>query len=203
MATQFVTVSIEIMRDQNLSPNQKFILAEIQQLCSLEKGCIASNRHFSELVGVKVQGVSNALADLVKKGYISIDNSKTVRNFGRVITIHSDVSTIHSDVITIHSDVETKENKTINKTINSAIEYLNDKANKRFNNKSKDSQLLKQLIKQNYTIDDFKLVIDHKVYEWLNDAEMKKFLRPSTLFGSKFDRYLNEAIPQKKVRRLG
>ncbi len=68
---------------------------------------------------------------------------------------------------------------------------------------SKDAQLIKQLIKQKYTLNDFILVIDFKVYKWLNDAEMKKFLRPSTLFGSKFDRYLNEAIPQKKVRRLG
>ena len=52
MATKFITVSIEIMHDNNLTPNQKFILAEIQQLSSLEKGCIASNRHFSELIGI-------------------------------------------------------------------------------------------------------------------------------------------------------
>ena len=199
MATKFITVSIDIMHDKNLTPNQKFILAEIEQLSELEKGCIASNKHFSELIGIKVQGVSNAINDLAKKGYISIDNSKTIRNYGRIITIHSDVSTIHDNVSTIHSNVESKENKTINKTINSVIEYLNIKTGKRFNSKSKDSLLIKQLLKDNYTIEDFKIVIDKKVNEWNDNDEMKKFLRPSTLFGTKFDRYLNESIPTKKT----
>jgi len=145
MATKFITVSIEIMHDKNLTPNQKFILAEIEQLSELEKGCIASNKHFSELVGIKVQGVSNAINDLEKKGYINIDNSKTVRNYGRVITIHDNVSTIHSNVHTIHSNVESKENKTINKTkrvqaptLEEIKEYIKEKqlsvdANKFFN----------------------------------------------------------------------
>ena len=124
MATKFVTVRIEIMHDKNLTPNQKFILAEIEQLSQLDKGCIASNKHFSELVGIKMAGVSNAINDLHKKGYINIDNSNTKRNYGRVITIHSDVSTIHSNVPPLHSDVESKENKTINKTTNIFEDFL-------------------------------------------------------------------------------
>ena len=118
MATEFIVVPINIMHDKNLTPNQKFILSEIKQLSTLEHGCIASNRHFAELVGIKVQGVSNAINDLAKKEYIVIDNSKTVRNYGRVITIHENVSPIHQNVSTIHENVETKGNKTTNKTIN-------------------------------------------------------------------------------------
>mgnify|MGYP003658727912 CR=1 FL=1 len=124
MATKFITVTIETMHDKNLSPNQKFILSEISQLSSLEKGCIASNRHFSELIGISNAGVSNAITDLVKKGYIDIDNSNTKRNYGRVITIHSDVAPLHSDVLAIHSDVETKENITSNKTTNTYLSFL-------------------------------------------------------------------------------
>ena len=204
MATQFVTVSIEIMHDQNLNQSQKFILAEIEQLSQLDKGCIASNKHFAELIGITKENVSRNINDLRIKGYIDIEIVPGSRNHTRIISITKIVRPPYQNSKTpLLKQQETKENKTINKTINSAIEYLNLKANKRFNNKSKDAQLLKQLIKQNYTLEDFKLVIDHKVYEWLNDTEMKKFLRPSTLFGSKFDRYLNEAIPQKKVKRLG
>ena len=114
MASKFITVSIEIMHDKNLSPNQKFILAEIEQLSSLDKGCFASNKHFSELIGISKQGVSNAIMKLSKDGYISIDNSQTNRNVGRIITIndpiHSDVHPIHSDVHPIHSDVYSKDN---------------------------------------------------------------------------------------------
>lgn len=124
MATQFIMVSIEIMHDKNLTPNQKFILAEIHQLSMLDKGCIATNKHFSDLIGIKVQGVSNAINDLQKKGYINIDNSNTVRNNGRVITIHENVSPIHSDVSPIHSDVESKENRTKNITTNKTKEAI-------------------------------------------------------------------------------
>lgn len=138
MATKFITVSIEIMHDKNLTPNQKFILAEIEQLCSLEKGCIASNRHFAELIGIKVQGVSNAINDLAKKGYINIDNSKTIRNYGRIITIHENVSTIHENVSPLHCNVESKGNKTINKTINK--EYIeNSETNPTSKSTTKDT----------------------------------------------------------------
>jgi len=121
MATEFITISIEIMHDKKLSPNQKFIFAEIKQLCSLNKGCFASNSHFSNLIGISKQGVSNAINKLILDGYIASEIIKGSRNRERIITIrgiHSDVGGIHSDVGGIHSDVETKENKTINKTIN-------------------------------------------------------------------------------------
>ena len=76
------------MHDKGLTPNQKFILAEIHQLSSLKKGCLASNKHFSELTGITTQGVSKAINDLEKKGYITIDNAQAKRNFGREITIN-------------------------------------------------------------------------------------------------------------------
>jgi DNA-binding transcriptional MocR family regulator len=132
MATKFITVSIEIMHDKNLSPNQKFILAEIHQLCSLESGCFASNRHFSDLIGITTMGVSKALHGLENMGYVVIDNSQSKRNFGRTITINSGKSPINSGKSPINSGkspinsgkspinsgLETKENKTINKTNN-------------------------------------------------------------------------------------
>lgn len=129
MATKFITVTIEIMHDKKLSPNQKFILAEISQLTSLEKGCIASNRHFSELIGITMSGVSRALSDLVEKKYICIDNSNTKRNYGRVITIDSAQGGIDSGNADLDSAQETKENITENKTINKKpfkifIDYL-------------------------------------------------------------------------------
>jgi len=118
MATKFVTVSIEIMHDKKLTPNQKFILAEIHQLSSLEKGCIASNRHFSELIGITMSGVSKALNDLEEKGYIIINNSQTKRNVGRVITIDSGKSGIDSGKSGIDWSQESKENRTVNRTVN-------------------------------------------------------------------------------------
>lgn len=122
MASKFITVSVEIMHDKNLSPNQKFILAEIEQLCSLEHGCYASNTHFAELIGISKSGISNAINKLVDDGYVETIIKIGTRNRERIIRrIHSDVDVytqvdegIHSDVHGIHSDVESKENRHIN-----------------------------------------------------------------------------------------
>ncbi len=70
MAMKFITISIDIMHDKNLSQSEKFILAEIEQLSSLERGCVASNNHFSELIGLAKESVSRAISKLVEKGYI-------------------------------------------------------------------------------------------------------------------------------------
>ena len=73
------------------------------------------------------------------------------------------------------------------------IEYLNLKAGTSFRSSSKDTQKhIRARFNDGYSIEDFKRVIDNKVSEWANDPEMSKFLRPSTLFGTKFESYLNQ-----------
>lgn len=47
-------------------------------------------------------------------------------------------------------------------------------------------------IREGYSIDDFKKVIDTKFDEWNNDSKMSKYLNPDTLFGTKFEKYLNQ-----------
>lgn len=48
------------------------------------------------------------------------------------------------------------------------------------------------LLRKKYTEDDIRMVIEAKTREWLN-TEMQKYLRPETIFGKKFDGYLNQA----------
>lgn len=73
------------------------------------------------------------------------------------------------------------------------IDYLNLKAKTNFRATSEKTQrLIKARLNENYTIDDFKRVIDIKCYEWLNNKDMAKYLRPETLFGTKFESYLNQ-----------
>ena len=73
------------------------------------------------------------------------------------------------------------------------INYLNEKTGKKFSAKSKSTQLhIKARITDGYTEDDFMTVIDNKTAKWLTDPNMSDFLRPSTLFGPKFEAYLND-----------
>lgn len=73
------------------------------------------------------------------------------------------------------------------------ISYLNAKSGKRFNHKTNNNRkLIKARFNEGYTKDDFIKVIDNKVSEWSDVEHMKQYLQPTTLFGNKFDKYLNQ-----------
>lgn len=52
-------------------------------------------------------------------------------------------------------------------------------------------KLLKARLKEGFTVDEIKTVIDRKADEWLGNSRMVGYLRPETLFGNKFESYLN------------
>jgi len=82
--------------------------------------------------------------------------------------------------------------KTKHKELWIPIVYLNQVANKRYKFVDKTKRLLLARFKEGYTLDDFKQVIDIKTAEWKDSPEFSKYLRLETLFGSKFDGYLNQ-----------
>ena len=57
-----------------------------------------------------------------------------------------------------------------------------------------NQDLINARISEGFTVENFITVNEKKVRQWLNDPEMSKFLRPSTLYGDKFDGYLNEIV---------
>lgn len=79
------------------------------------------------------------------------------------------------------------------------IAYLNEKAKTAYKSKTKDTQKhINARLAEGFTVDDFKSVIDKKCAEWVG-TEWEKFLRPSTLFGTKFEQYLNAPAPARKT----
>lgn len=74
------------------------------------------------------------------------------------------------------------------------ISYLNAKAGTSFKDKSKDTRShIKARFDEGFSLDDFRTVIDKKVSEW-RGTKMEGFLRPATLFGTKFESYLNQRL---------
>lgn len=72
------------------------------------------------------------------------------------------------------------------------IDYLNKKTGKNFKSAAKATQKnIKARFNDGFTLEDFKRVIDIKCEEWLKDSKMSTYLRPETLFGTKFEGYLN------------
>lgn len=77
--------------------------------------------------------------------------------------------------------------------IKAIVAYLNQKAGTSYRASTKETRKhIKARLEEHFTVEEFKTVIDKKVRGWLHDPEMSKFLRPQTLFGTKFESYLNE-----------
>lgn len=72
------------------------------------------------------------------------------------------------------------------------IEYLNSKTGKSYKSTTRKTQsLIKARIDEGFNEEEFFKVIDNKVAEW-KGTEYEKYLRPETLFGNKFEGYLNQ-----------
>lgn len=75
------------------------------------------------------------------------------------------------------------------------VDYLNEKTDSHYKATTpKTKQLVQARLKEGFSVDDFKTVIDKKTATWLKDSKMNKYLRPLTLFGTKFEDYLNEKV---------
>lgn len=91
----------------------------------------------------------------------------------------------------------------VSETIKTVISYLNEKTGKRFSPKSAMAvRHITARLKEGYALEDFKAVIDKKVAAWKGDERMAQYLRPETLFGSKFDGYLNEVTAPKSYKAV-
>ena len=81
------------------------------------------------------------------------------------------------------------------------LDYLNEKAKSSFTLKNKKTkELIIARFNDGYKLNDFKIVIERKVKQWLN-TDQAKYIRPITLFAqSKFETYLNEVEKNEQSR---
>lgn len=92
-------------------------------------------------------------------------------------------------------DIEKEKRK---EALRAIISYLNEKAGTKFKPTSKDTQKhINARLEEGYTAENFKAVIDKKVEEW-QGTEMAQYLRPATLFGTKFEAYLNAPAVKRR-----
>lgn len=96
----------------------------------------------------------------------------------------------------IYSPAE-QDGGNLNPKIKEIIDFLNDKCNKHFKVNTKNTiDIISKRLKEGFDVEDFKKVILKKSKQW-KSTDFDKFLRPTTLFGDKFEGYLNENISFK------
>jgi uncharacterized phage protein (TIGR02220 family) len=153
------------------------------------------------------QEILNAITELLEEKVLHLCDDKI---FQKRMVKDNDISLKRSDAgqkggnstqfAKANNQAKDKANTVIENEIEieNIIEYLNKKSGKNFKpNTDKTKKIISVRLKEKYTIEDFKKVIDIKCLNWLGDKKMQAFVRPETLFGTKFESYLNECPSEK------
>lgn len=71
------------------------------------------------------------------------------------------------------------------------LNYLNTVSGKSYKPIERNFKFIRSVLK-NFTVDEARAVVDLKQSQWAHSEEMAKYIRPETIFGSKFESYLQE-----------
>lgn len=173
---------------------------------SAEKGyCYASNKYLAELFSTTEETISRKIKNLENKKYIDIEygkrGSQVISRKIRLTKISMDDYQKYQRTI----DENIKENNTSNNNtrinniyiVEQVIDYLNEVTGSKYKSATRTTRdKINARLNEGFTVEDFKTVIDKKAKEWGGTA-FEQYLRPETLFGTKFESYLN----QKEVIR--
>ena len=160
-------------------------------------------------LNLTTQKVRTILKKLEKEGYIELLTSgskgkeSTLKITIKQQLFNNNVTNISEQLQQVEGGKQQQSNNNVttlskkkekdNNIYSLVIDYLNKKANTNYRASTKNTQsFINARVKEGYAVEDFKKVIDSKSREWLG-TDFEKYLRPSTLFGTKFENYLNEA----------
>ncbi len=157
--------------------------------------------------GVSVQNVRSAIKRFVKLGFLTNESTKT----GRLITIvnwdsyqkREKKATKPSTIGQQRGNKQVTPNNNVNNKniVERIVNYLNEKTNSHYRSSSKKTQtLICARLKEGFETKDFRAVIDLKTDEWFRNPEMQQYLRPETLFGTKFESYLNQKPKEPEIQ---
>ena len=182
-----------IWLDERLTALDKVILTEVDSLDQGERGCYASNKHIADFCQCGEWKVSTSISKLTKLGYLYVQNFD-----GRQRELKSRLANFTSlpcekpkADMGNPRESNTSTNTVTNTDIKYIVEYLNEKTGKSFKpNTTATQNHIKARFAEGFTVEDFKKVIDNQVARW-KGTEWEQYLRPSTLFGTKFEMFLN------------
>ena len=202
-----IWIPAEVWLDERLNPLEKVILMEIDSLDCGDKGCYASNEYIAGFCQCSESKVAHAVTRLVELGYVSRKSfdgrqrilqsrlAKFARQNSKVCK--SDVQNLQESNIDSNIDISSSIKKEYKESLKESdftadvVDYLNEKAGTHYRaGVAKTQALIKARANEGFTEADFRTVIDKKCADWIG-TEYEQYLRPQTLFGTKFESYLN------------
>lgn len=141
-----------------------------------------------------------SMLKLKENGAYSFDNGSPIDDAKLIEMYHGRTSGEQVENADIDLDLDIDKDKDID-LIKYIVEYLNQTCGTKYRYSTVNTQKhIRARLNDKYVFDDFKTVIDKKAKEW-KGTSMEKFLRPDTLFGTKFESYLNQNIVDEPVKQ--
>ncbi len=176
-----------VLRPVELMPGQ-FVMGRYSIHLDYHQG--RSNPNYSQNSSPTPLTLYRWLKKLAEWDYLNIKS----RNKYSIITIcnwSKDQSLEHLDEHQDEHQLEHKE-ELKKELIEEVIDYLNTITGKKYRHNSQKSQKhIGARWNEGYTLENFQKVIRVKSNQWLRTKD-EKYLRPETLFGTKFEGYVNE-----------
>lgn len=160
-----------------------------------------SVQYLADFVGVTEASARANLKALAKQGLITITSESGYCNrYSAVLKKTAQDDVFANRGIEYCPEQKKPQKPQISADIEQVVDYLNNKAGKKFKSTTVETvKPIRARLNEGFTVEDFKNVIDIKVAEWADDEKMNKYLRPQTLFGTKFQSYLNQKAQAKKA----
>lgn len=212
----YAIIPANVRYDKRLIQGAKLLYGEITALSNQKGYCWATDGYFLKLYKVSKSTVQNWLKSLEDCGYIAREvkykeGSPEIEYRYIRILAYPIPENRNTPIPENWTENNTSFNNTVNNTNNikplsgnpdpipyaEIISYLNQVTGKSFKNVETHKKLIRARWHEKAALDDFKKVIDNKSSEWLG-TDMAKYLQPSTLFGNKFDQYLNQTNTVKQ-----
>lgn len=209
----FTVAPNALIQDATISPQARFLyvyMASMPDDWEFYMGPLASKMQMT------LKTLRKYMQELETTGWLTNDGQK-VKNgiFGaNQYTIHA-ASTVGQNLPygkkSASEKSTNKQNKETTKDIvekpkgiiddvKEVVNYLNEQSESAYRHTTKKTQAqIKARMKEGFTVEDFKKAIRHKVRDW-KGTPMQKYLRPETLFGAKFESYLQEAEAIEKLQ---
>ena len=220
----YAVIPANVRYDRSIPAAAKLLYGEISALCNQDGRCRAENSYFENLYEVSSRTVQTWINALVTAGYVyrefvpTADGKATTKRYLSIVDMPSNFVGVRKNLHGGNEEIfaedtknfsplymnNTNEYNSMNKRedetrlsafLREIIDYLNAKIGAAYKYNSRKTQsCIKARLSEGFTLDDFKKVIDKKVADWLQNREMARFLRPETLFGPKFESYVNEPV---------
>jgi len=215
---RFTTVDNGFIRDPSLSLKAKGLMLIF---LSLPDDWEFTERWLRTQCSDGETSVNSTINELIESGYLTRERErKTDGTMGSMIYTISEIpksqepkrenpvletapqlntdNTLNNTVSNIPNTESTKyiySSDSEKHDIERIVSFLNRSTHQRYSPKSQSTiSHIRARFREGFTPDDFRRVIDAMTDAWIDDPKMRVYLRPSTLFGTKFESYLNQAL---------